>query len=116
MSRISTDELYEKTLEWAKQYNPQFADLMLSDVEYTKAAINIERQTPKDPKRFTIFKDVEKQILFFYDSEREKLFSNKPLLPEIFNQDLINKFVEEYSDVLDLNMNTEDWFNQLKEI
>lgn len=116
MSRISTDELYEKTLEWAKQYNSQFADLMLSDVEYTKSAINIERHTPKDPKRFSSFKDVESQILFFYDSEREKLFSNKLLLPEIFNQDLINKFVEEYSNILDLNMTTEDWFNQLKEI
>jgi glutamyl-tRNA synthetase len=29
---------------------------------------------------------------------------------------LINKFVEEYSNVLDLNVNLEEWFNQLKEI
>ncbi|MEI8252692.1 MAG: hypothetical protein WCG25_02905 [bacterium] len=116
MSRISTDELYEKTLERADKYNPDFAILMQSDIEYTKSAINIERKTIKDPKRFTNFKDVENQILFFYDGEREKLFVNKPVLPEIFSQDLIGKFIEEYSKVLDLNMTTEDWFTQLKEI
>lgn len=116
MSRISTDELYEKTLEWAKQYNLQFADLMLSDREYTKAAINIERHTAKDPKRFTTFKDVEEQILFFYDSEREKLILNKPILSEVFTKDLIDKFVLSYCKQLDLHMTLEDWFNQLKEI
>jgi len=116
MSRVSTDELYEKTLEWAKTYNPHFADLMQSDFEYTKDAINIERHTSKDPKRFTTFKDVENQILFFYDSEREKLFPDKPLLPDVFTQDLLGKFVEEYYKNLDLTMTLEDWFSQLKEI
>lgn len=116
ISRISTDELYENALNWAKQYNPHFADLMESDIEYTKAAINIERHTSKDPKRFTIFKDVEAQILFFYDSEREKLVSDAPILSEIFTKDLIDRFVADYSKKLDLNMTTEDWFNQLKEI
>ncbi len=116
ISRIYTDELYEKTLEWAKKYNVHFANLMEIDVEYTKAAINIERHTEKDPKRFTTFKDVEEQIMFFYDDEWEKLFVNKPALPEIFTKDLINKLVEEYSNVLDLNVNLEDWFNKLKEI
>lgn len=116
MSRISTDDLYEKTLEWAEQYNPEFAKLMQSDIEYTKAAINIERQTEKDPKRFANFKDVEDQILFFYDSEREKLFMGKPILPEVFTKDLIEKFVMEYSDKLDLSLDTDGWFNQLKDI
>jgi len=116
MSRISTDQLYEKTLEWAKKYNPEFVEFIINDVEYTKAAINIERHTTKDPKRFTTFDDVENQILFFYDSKWEYLFINKPALPEIFSQDLINSFVNEYSKILNLNMTTEDWFNQLKEI
>lgn len=116
ISRISTDELYEKTLERAYKYSPDFAKLMISDVDYTKAAINIERHTPKDPKRFTTFKDVESQIIFFYDSEREKLFVNKPDLPEIFNDDWIGKFISEYASVLDLDMSIEDWFVQLKEI
>ncbi|MCF7835391.1 glutamate--tRNA ligase [Candidatus Gracilibacteria bacterium] len=116
ISRISTDELYEKTLERAYKYSPDFAKLMISDVDYTKAAINIERHTPKDPKRFTTFKDVESQIIFFYDSEREKLFVNKPDLPEIFNDDWIGKFISEYASVLDLDMSIEDWFVQLKQI
>lgn len=116
LSRITTDKLYDETLNWAKQYNPHFAELMQSDVGYTKAAINIERHTPKDPKRFSSFKDVENQVLFFYDSEWEKLFVNKPALAEIFNKDIIDNFVNEYSNLLDLDMTTEDRFAQLKEV
>ena len=119
MSKISTDELYEKTLEWAKKYNSAFAEMMQSDIEYTKAAINIERHTEKDPKRFTTFKDVENQILFFYDSERENL--RKQINPIVFSDsidisDKLKLFVDEYEKILDLNITTEDWFNQLKEI
>ena len=116
ISRISTDELYDKTLERAKTYSPDFAKLMLSDIDYTKAAINIERHTPKDPKRFTTFKDVESQIIFFYDDEREKLFVNKPDLPEIFNDNWTADFANEYANILNLDMSIEDWFVQLKQI
>lgn len=73
LSRISTDQLYEETLLWAKKYKPELATLLTSDVDYVKAAMNIERHTPKDPKRFTTFMDVDSQIRFFFDEERAKM-------------------------------------------
>jgi len=72
LSAISTEELYQQTLAWAQRFQPEFASLLLSDVEYAKAAIGIERHTEKDPKRFTLYSDVQNQILFFFDSEWEK--------------------------------------------
>ena len=72
LSRISTDQLYDETLSWAQKYKPDLATLMLSDTDYVKSAINIERHTPKDPKRFTTFVDVYEQIKFFFDDEWAK--------------------------------------------
>jgi hypothetical protein len=72
LSKISTEELFIQTLEWAKEFQPDFATLLQSDVEYAKAAMHIERHTEKDPKRFTLYSDVQSQILFFWDSEWEK--------------------------------------------
>jgi glutamyl-tRNA synthetase len=76
LSRISTEQLYTESLEWAERFNIELADLMKSDIDYTKAALNIERHTEKDPKRFYTFKDVDTQLRFFYDSEYDKLIAN----------------------------------------
>lgn len=116
LSRISTDQLYTETLAWAKKYKPDLAVLLESDVEYVKSAINIERLWPKDPKRFTTFVDVDSQIRFFFDDEWEKLLLSRPALPEIFTFEVLGKFIGEYVDILDLNMNSEEWFEQLKQI
>lgn len=116
LSKISTEELYNQSLVWAKKYRPYLADLMQENPDYTKAALNIERHTEKDPKRFTTFQDVESQILFFYDKEWEKLLVNKPVLPEMCTADRMNAFIEEYKQQINLDMSLEDWFTQLKEI
>lgn len=116
LSRISTDRLYDETLAWAKKYKPELLILLESDPEYVKAAMNIERFTPKDPKRFTTFVDVDSQIRFFFDEEWEKLLSARSALPVIFTPELIKKFVDEYVNLLDLNMTQEEWFAQLKDL
>lgn len=115
LSRLSTDDLYDQSLSRAEIYNTELAELLKSDPEYAKAAIDIERHTEKDPKRFYTYKDVDTQIRFFFDSEWEKLLPNKPELPESLTQEVINNFVNGYVDILDLNMSLEDWFAQLKE-
>jgi len=124
LSRISTDELYDQSLARAKKYKPELAKRMESDVEYVKAAINIERHTEKDPKRFVTYADVEKQLLFFFDDERIKLRDegkgqrekNLELSTFFLSPEVMQKFVEEYVSVLDLNMSVEERFMQLKEI
>lgn len=119
LSRISTDELYDQSLTRAKKYKPELAKRMESDVEYVKAAMNIERHTEKDPKRFVTYTDIEHQLLFFFDDERTKLHGNIETLKEgnvIADNDLMKKFVDEYVQVMDLDMSTEERFNQLKEI
>ena len=118
LSRISTDELYDQSFVRAKKYRPELAKLMQTDVEYVKAAMNIERHTEKDPKRFTTYADIEHQLRFFFDSEREKLIVDHNLSTLNFplSTDVLKKFVEEYAAVVDLSMSVEAWFAQLKEV
>lgn len=114
LSRLSTDELYNQIVSWASSYHPNLATLLLSDVLYVKAALGIERHTPKDPKRFTLYADVDAQLRFFFDDEREKM--QKPALPEMFTPEIINNFVQEYVQIIDLTVSVEERFDQLKEI
>jgi len=92
---------------------------MQSDAAYTKAAMNIERHTQKDPKRFTTYTDIETQLKFFFDDERTKLYGNIETLKNgnvIADNVLMKKFVDEYIQVMDLSMTVEERFAQLKEV
>jgi len=91
LSKISTQDLYDQSLARANKYKPDLAKLMESDPSYTLSALNIERFTAKDPKRFTTFLDVENQLRFFYDDQREKLISNISILQ--FPNSSIPKFI-----------------------
>ena len=120
LSRISTDELYDQSLARALKYRPELAKLMQTDIAYVKAALNIERHTAKDPKRFTTYIDVETQLRFFFDDERKNLVQSSEFRMQnenrVVTNDIAKKFVDEYIQVLDLNMTVEEWFAQLKEI
>jgi len=119
LSRISTDELYDQSLNRALKYRPELAKNMQTDIAYVKAAINIERHTAKDPKRFTTYVDVETQLKFFFDDERTKLNENIETLKVgnvIADKVLMRKFVDEYIQILKLDTTVEERFAQLKEI
>lgn len=103
----------------AKTYRPELATVLTSDVEYAKAAMNIERHTEKDPKRFTTYEDIETQLVFFFDDEREKMRGNIQILKEgnaIADNDLMKKFVDEYIQSFDLTVSIEERFNHVKEV
>lgn len=116
LSKITTKELLDQAINWAKMYKTDFADLMLRDIDYTYKALDIERHIEKDPKRFTKYQDVESQLLFFFDDQLKRLLPGKPSLPEMCSKEVMQWFIDEYKQVLDLTMTLEDWFIQLKEI
>ena len=116
LSKISTEELYNQWLEWAEKYHTELANLMKKDPEYTRAALNIERHTEKDPKRFTLYTDIEKNILFFFDEKWPEIKWNKPEFPENIPLETLKAFAEDYAQNYNLSGDVLTWFDQLKEI
>lgn len=116
LSKISTPQLYQESLEWAQKHGPELAQLMQKYPALTQSALDIERHTEKDPKRFTLYGDIEKGLLFFYPEQWEILKSAKPALPEHIPLETRKAFVAEYQNVFDLEMDTMERFVQLKEI
>jgi glutamyl-tRNA synthetase len=89
---------------------------MKKDPDYTKAALNIERHTEKDPKRFTLYTDIEKNILFFFDEKWPEIKVNKPEFPENISAETWKAFAEDYANNYDISGDVLTWFEQLKEI
>ena len=118
LSAISTEKLFDETLERAEWFDSEFAELLKSNPDYYRAAMNIERHTEKDPKRFTVYPDVKNQILFFDDENWKKWAeTRKNLLAENENFSKLQDFVRTYIDEVKLEWVDTLWrFEQLKEI
>ncbi len=89
---------------------------MVKHPEYTFNALNIERCTELDPKRYHKLSDIAGQLPMFYDENYDANYSEKPAYPENMTPDIVRAFVEKYCAEMNLEQDKTSWFEQLKEI
>lgn len=119
LSKLSNDELFTQGKVWAEKYHADLYRHMHAQPEYALAALSIERLTEKDPKRYSSYKDIAENILFFFDEEWDSLQSIRSELRTAnlqFDMQILIDFVQEYEKQLDLSMDVQTWFDQLKMI
>jgi len=90
---MSHDEFYQAGITWAKTYEPELFALMDKYPDLTKAAMNIERLSEKDPKRFVKIADIKPQLLAFYPESYAELRKTCPAFPENIPADILKKFL-----------------------
>ena len=110
-SRLKNTELYDMTLNYTKEYDEEFYNILVNNKEYALSVLNIERDIERPRKDIASLSDVKKE--FWY----------------MFNE-LFNKNNEEYADVKKCDKETvinylnnvyndtdtqEEWFNKVKE-
>jgi glutamyl-tRNA synthetase len=117
LSRLSNVELFTQGKAWAEKYHPTLYRHMHAQPDYALAALSIERLTEKDPKRYSSYKDIADNILFFFDEERDSMQSIRQELKASsckLQDSIVAAFVQEYERQLDLTMDVQAWFDQLK--
>lgn len=116
LTRLTTEGLQARGLEWARQYDTELAKLMETYPDLTYRALDIERHTEKDPRRFTKFSDLRGQLQFFYEETFAALKATAPALPESITPAVRDAFIEDYLKAYDPTMERDAWFEQLKDI
>ena len=116
LAKLDKQAFVDMCLARAKEYNADLYALMHKHPEYTFDALNIERCTELDPKRFHKLSDIAEQLPMFYDEEYEKHYNEKPAYPENMTPEVIKQFVETYIAQMDLTLEKTARFEQLKEI
>ena len=115
ISKMTAEEVYEKSLDWANRHDEELAK-MLEDKEYSLKVLGIERGNAKPRKDIAKWSDVKENIIYMYD---EKFLNQE----EEYQYQTINE-KEEINKILDLYIekyyNPEDdkqtWFNKIKEL
>lgn len=111
ISRMSAEEVYTQLIEWAKEFQPDFAEKLEADPAYAKAILAIGRGGKKPRKDLATWKDAKDYMGFFYDEYLEK-----PVFDEKFSKaviaDVLNRFLESF----DMADDSTVWFNKVKAI
>ena len=66
LSRMTAEQIFEKTLDWAEEFDPEFAGLLKSDPGYAKAIFAIGRGGKKPRKDFATLAELPGYMSFFY--------------------------------------------------
>ena len=111
ISRMSAEEVYTQLTQWAKEFQPDFAEKLEADSAYAKAILAIGRGGKKPRKDLATWKDAKDYMGFFYDKYLEK-----PVFDEKFGKaviaDVLNRFLEGF----DMADDSTAWFNKVKAI
>ncbi len=110
ISKLTTDEVYEKVLEWAKEYNKEFADLLLKDVKYAKSIFNIERGNEKPRKDIAKWEDTPEYTKYFFERPTSYEY------PETLSASDMIEILEEYKKVYNYNDTGDDWFPKVRDM
>jgi len=114
ISKMTSEELYSETLEWAKEFDLELYDLMIKYENYVKDIFSIERYQPKPRKDYSCYSDVRNYIWYMFD---ELFAPTNYEWQKITDKDeiklILNTYFNEYYDV---NDDKETWFNKVKEL
>ena len=115
ISRMSAEEVYDNSLEWAKEYDEELVE-MLNDKEYSLKVFGIERGNKKPRKDISKWSEVKNNIIYMYDNK----FLNEDIsydYAKISDKEEINKILKLYiEEYFDIDHDKETWFNKIKDL
>lgn len=110
ISRLSTDDVFERILAWAKEYNQDFYELLDKDREYAKSIFAIERGNEKPRKDIAKWEDTPEYSRYFFERPQEYDF------PENLSKSDMVEILESYKAQYNHNDTAEEWFPRVREM
>ena len=114
ISKMTAEAVYEKALEWTKEYDSEL-EALLQDKEYALKVFGIERGNKKPRKDIAKWSDVKENIDYMYDSEFYNKVQEYPYQPAISDKEDISKILDLYIEkYYDENDDKQAWFDKIK--
>ena len=111
ISRFTADEVYTQLTQWAEEFDPDFAQKLTADPDFTKAILAIGRGGKKPRKDIAVWKDAKDYMGFFFDDYLEK-----PAFDEKFDKSIILDALNRFLEKFDITDDSNTWFEKVKEI
>ncbi len=112
VSTMNSETVVEKLTAWAKEFDPEFYEILTRDIEYTKSVFAIDRDCPKPRKDIAKWNEAKDYSSYFYN----ELYTPSYEFPENLAAEDIKAFLKKYIEVYSAEDTKEEWFARIKEI
>ncbi len=114
ISKIKASDVYDYYTNWAKEYDKEMYTLVTSNEAMMKEVFNIDKEGPKPRKDFAKWSDVKEKIFYFFD---DLFYADENIeLPNNIDMIKAKAIIEVYKDKFSLDIDNDEWFNELKAI
>ena len=111
IAKLDAETVYTLALEYAEEFDPDFAAVLQRDPAYAKAILSIGRGGKKPRKDLATWKDVRPYMGFFYD----EFFSSEGF-PAQFDHAVIRSALEKFLAVYHPADDASVWFDKVKAV
>lgn len=111
IAKMDADKVYELLVEWALDFDKDFADKLTADPAYSKAILAIGRGGKKPRKDLGTWKDAKPYMGFFFDEYLEK-----PVFDEKFGKQTICQALNLFLSSFDISDDSNAWFEKVKTV
>ncbi len=111
ISRMDAQTVYTLLVEWAKEFDPEFAEKLEADPAYATAILAIGRGGKKPRKDIAIWKEAKPYMDFFYDA-----YLQAPVFDEKLSPATIVTVLEKFLNTYDPADDSAVWFEKVKAI
>lgn len=112
IAKFDAEKVYSYVLEWAKDYNPDFAKALEAEKEASIAVLSIGRGGKKPRKDIAVWTDVKDYMGFIFDG----YYNAEGEYPENFDKKLITDVLKAYIEVYSENDEQTEWFDKIKDV
>ena len=114
ISRMTSEELYEAYLPWAKEFDPEIYDLLTNNKDYILKVFSIERYQEKPRKDYGSYSDIRNGIWYMFpELYKDVTYEYQKITDKEEIMNVINTYFNEYYNASD---DKETWFNKVKEM
>jgi len=111
ISRMDAETVYSLLLEWAKEFDADFAEKLSANKGFAVSILAIGRGGRKPRKDLATWKEAKPYMGFFYDE-----YMDKPVFDEKFSADTVKTVLEKFLASYDPADDSGVWFDKVKAI
>ena len=112
VSKLKSDEVYEKLTAWAQEFDKDFYAILTKNPEYTRQVLAIDRDVAKPRKDIARWSEVKEYFAYMF----EELYVPSFELPENIAKEDAIAFLNAYKAVYSPDDDRAAWFDRIKEI
>lgn len=112
ISAMDTETVVENIMNWAKEFDTEFYNVLAKDLGYTKQIFGIDRGGAKPRKDLSKWMDAKEYCSYFFDELYDELLP----LPERVSKEDAKALLSAYAEIYSEQDDKQQWFEKIKEI